>query len=90
MSAQGTAGEVRTATRSSSGANGQDLESLGRLVRAHHRSDLLFSIAGLFVLFVSLGLLATLLIDLLMDGAPRLDGDFLVNFPSRNPANADF
>ena len=88
MSAQGTVGEVRAATRSSSGANGQDLESLGRLVRAHHRSDLLFALAGLFVLFVSLGLLATLLIDLLMDGAPRISGDFLTSFPSRRPEDA--
>ncbi len=59
-----------------------------RLVDAARRRDLVFTGVGLFVLVLSMGMLAALIIDLLVDGFARIDGAFLTNFPSRLPERA--
>jgi phosphate transport system permease protein len=47
-----------------------------------------FLILGWVLVSVSLGALAVLLGDLVVSGMNRIDGSFLVNFPSRKPENA--
>ncbi len=67
------------------------LENLGAvraMIKRHKRNDVLFSIIGLIALMVGLMTLFTLFIDLVMDGYPRFNLDFLSNFPSRRAANA--
>lgn len=59
-----------------------------RLVRRQRRIDTLFAICGLLVLIISMGMLATLLVDLFVDGFARIDGEFLTEYPSRRPAEA--
>lgn len=51
-------------------------------------ADLLFQIASLLTLVVALAALATLVWDILADGAGRLSWTFLTTFPSRNAADA--
>ena len=58
------------------------------VVSGAKRQDLVFGVLGLLVLFVVLGLLATLVLDLLRDGLGRIDAQFLTSFPSRRPAAA--
>jgi phosphate transport system permease protein len=58
------------------------------LIRSAKRSDLAFAAGGLAVLVIAMGLLVTLVIDLLIDGMPRLSWDFFTSFPSRKPEQA--
>jgi phosphate transport system permease protein len=51
-------------------------------------ADLLFQLASLLTLIVALAALATLVYDVLSDGASRLDWTFLTTFPSRHAAEA--
>lgn len=62
--------------------------NLIRLVDRSKKIDWVFMIGGVMVLVISLGLLSTLLIDLMIDGLSRIDGDFLSSFPSRKPERA--
>lgn len=50
--------------------------------------DRLFKAAILASLLVALGVLAVLLIDVFIEGRPRLNGDLLSNMPSARPARA--
>jgi len=50
--------------------------------------DLAFVILGLVVLFASLLVLLVLFLDLVVEGAPRLNWDFVTSFASRKPENA--
>ncbi|HNR22448.1 MAG TPA: phosphate ABC transporter permease PstA [Steroidobacteraceae bacterium] len=50
--------------------------------------DLAFVIIGLVVLFASLLVLLVLFLDLVMQGAPRLNWDFFTSYASRKPENA--
>ncbi|MFZ5718356.1 MAG: phosphate ABC transporter permease PstA [Pseudomonadota bacterium] len=59
-----------------------------RLVSTKRAQDLAFGVIGIVVLFVVMGLLVTLVADLLIDGAARIDGEFLTSFPSRRAAQA--
>lgn len=59
-----------------------------RLVAAKRRQDLIFGTVGIIVLLVVMGLLLTLVADLVVDGAGRIDGEFLTSFPSRRPGAA--
>jgi len=52
------------------------------------RNERLFSLLGLFVCFLALVLLSTLIIDILVDGLGRLKPEFLTNFPSRRAEKA--
>lgn len=56
---------------------------------AHNKLlNYLFMIMGLLATLVGLFLLTALMIDLFLDGAPRLDAAFLTSFPSRFPEKA--
>jgi phosphate transport system permease protein len=58
------------------------------LVQGKRRQDLVFGALGIFALVVVMGLLMTLIGDLLADGLGRVDGQFLTSFPSRRAAEA--
>lgn len=59
-----------------------------RLIAAARRRDIIFAGLGLLVLVISMAFLAALLMDLLVDGVGRIDGQFLTQFPSRNAERA--
>jgi phosphate transport system permease protein len=69
-------------------------ESSGRsideqnLVRKANRQDLRFAVLGFVVLMVAMASLLALVLDFMVDGVPRIDRDFLTNFPSRRPEQA--
>ena len=50
--------------------------------------DQLFVVVGLLILFAALAVLVILFLDLVRQGAPRLDIGFLSEFPSRKPERA--
>lgn len=58
------------------------------LVDAKRRQDLVFGVVGILVLMVVMGLLMTLVADLLIDGVARISPEFLTSFPSRRAAAA--
>jgi phosphate transport system permease protein len=58
------------------------------LVKRNHRRDLIFGIGGVLSLVIALGLLLALIGNLLIDGAARIDYDFLTSFPSRRAERA--
>ncbi|MFN9928906.1 MAG: hypothetical protein ACK53I_18440, partial [Phenylobacterium sp.] len=58
------------------------------LVQGKRRQDLVFGVLGILALVVVMGLLLTLIGDLLTDGHSRVDGQFLTSFPSRRAAQA--
>jgi phosphate transport system permease protein len=58
------------------------------LVGAKRRQDLIFGSVGILVLFVVMGLLTTLVADLMIDGLGRISPEFLTSFPSRRAAAA--
>ena len=53
-----------------------------------HRADAAFRVLALGTLLVALVTLAALVIDVLIDGAGRLDWQFLTSLASRRPADA--
>jgi phosphate transport system permease protein len=59
-----------------------------RMLARRYRTDFLFRVCAVTMLFIGLGTLAVLLIDVLMDGAGKLSGSFLTSFPSRKPEQA--
>ena len=58
------------------------------LVQRNRRRDLVFGIGGVLSLVIALGLLLALIGNLLIDGAARIDYDFLTSFPSRRAERA--
>jgi phosphate transport system permease protein len=65
------------------------LDANHRALIAHaKRSDILFAIGGLVVLFIAMSMLVALVVDLAVDGVPRLNKDFFLSFPSRKPEQA--
>jgi len=60
----------------------------GRLIRRARRVDLAFAGVGLLVMVIAMAMLMALIVDLLIDGLPRLSWDFFTNFPSRRPERA--
>lgn len=59
-----------------------------RLIGRARRVDLAFAGLGLLVMVVAMAMLTALIVDLLVDGLPRLSWDFLTSFPSRRAARA--
>jgi phosphate transport system permease protein len=59
-----------------------------RLIRRARSVDLAFACAGLLVMVIAMTMLMALIVDLLIDGLPRLSWDFFTNFPSRRPERA--
>ena len=55
---------------------------------ARHRREAVFKVVGLLATLVGLVALATLFVDLAVQGLPRLSWDFFVNFPSRFASRA--
>lgn len=58
------------------------------LIRYRKRQDAAFNVLGVVCTFVGIVVLAVLLLDLLIDGFPRLNWHFLTSFPSRRAASA--
>ena len=65
-----------------------NLAEVREMIRRHKRNDILFSVIGLLALILALLTLLILFVDLVMDGYPRFNLDFLSNFPSRRAANS--
>jgi phosphate transport system permease protein len=62
---------------------------LARIVGANKRADVIMASIGVVVLIVAMALLASVMIDLIVSGWPRLiNPEFYVNFPSRHPEKA--
>src|SRR3990172_3856324 len=64
------------------------MEDIKKRIRYNKRWNYLFMVIGLLSTMVGLILLCALMIDLAMDGAPRLSYKFLTSFPSRFPDEA--
>ncbi len=69
-------------------ANPEKLVALRELIAKHKRFDLLFSVCGVLALSVGVLTLAALLINMAIDGVPRLNSEFFTSFPSRRAENA--
>ena len=63
----------------------QDIKSI---IAKHKALDGMFAVIGLLALMVGLVTLLALIIDLAMDGVPRLSWTFFTSFPSRFPEQA--
>lgn len=59
-----------------------------QLIRRGKRQDAIFNIIGILFTLVGIVTLAVLIVDLLIDGLPRLSTQFLTAFPSRIPSRA--
>ena len=66
----------------------KNLDEVRAMIRRHKLNDYIFSIIGLIALMVGLLTLLTLFVDLVMDGYPRFNQEFLTNFPSRRAGSA--
>ncbi|MBI4619495.1 MAG: phosphate ABC transporter permease PstA [Desulfobacterales bacterium] len=64
------------------------MEDIRKRIRYNTRWNYLFTIIGLLSTMVGMILLCALMIDLAIDGAPRLSCKFLTSFPSRFPEEA--
>ena len=66
-----------------------ELQEIRNLIARHKRWDLIFGLRRAAVAeHRRAGVPAALVIDMAIDGAPRLTWDFFTNFPSRRPAQA--
>ncbi|OIP90120.1 MAG: phosphate ABC transporter, permease protein PstA [Syntrophaceae bacterium CG2_30_49_12] len=64
------------------------MKDLKKLIRYNKLWNYLFMIIGLLATMLGLILLCALMVDLAVDGAPRLSYKFLTSFPSRFPEEA--
>ena len=69
-------------------ASAENLVALRKLIVQHKRFDYLFTACGIFALAVGVLTLAALLINMAIDGVPRLNSEFFTSFPSRKAENA--
>ncbi len=69
-------------------ASPEKLAELRALITRHKRFDTLFSAIGVLALAVGVLTLAALLINMAIDGVPRLNMEFFTSFPSRKAENA--
>jgi phosphate transport system permease protein len=69
-------------------AYARDLGAIRALIASHKRWDMIFGLCGLLALMVGVLTFAALFVDMAIDGVPRLNLDFFINFPSRRPAQA--
>lgn len=65
-----------------------DLRQLRDLIARRKLWDQVFAIVGLTAMLVGMLTLTALFVDLLLDGAPRMTGDFFTSFPSRRAGQA--
>lgn len=66
----------------------EELRQAEAAVRSAKRRDYIVAALGLLVMVIAMGLLLSLIADLVVRGLGRIDLDFLTSFPSRRPANA--
>jgi len=64
------------------------MEDIKSIIAKHKAYDGLFAVFGLVGLFVGLATLIALIVDLAIDGLPRISWQFFTNFPSRFPEKA--
>ena len=61
----------------------ENLDAVRAMIRRHKRNDIVFATIGLLALMLGLLTLLTLFVNLVMDGYPRFNLQFLSDFPSR-------
>ena len=61
----------------------RSFETRSRSLRWRHRKGTIFAVLGVISVVLALGMLATLIIDILIKGVPWLSWDFLTTFDSR-------
>ena len=66
----------------------ENLAEVRAMIKRHKRNDKLFAIIGLLALMLGLITLMLLFWQLIADGYPKFDLDFLTEFPSRRAARA--
>ena len=59
------------------------MSDFSAIIRKRKRQDFIFNIVGILCTLVGIVTLGALLVDLIVDGAGRLDFSFLTSFPSR-------
>ena len=64
------------------------LQEIRSLIARHKRWDIIFATIGLVSLSIGALTFLALVVDMAVDGAPRLNWDFFTHFPSRRPAQA--
>ena len=64
------------------------MQKLKALIARRKIFDRMFSVVGLLALTIGLITLSALILDLAVDGLPRLSWDFFTSFPSRFAAKA--
>lgn len=65
-----------------------NLDQIRAMIRRHKLNDAIFAAVGLVALMIGLLTLLILFIDLVLDGYPRFNMDFLSQFPSRHAEQA--
>ena len=66
----------------------EKLVTLRALIAKHKRFDTMFAALGVVALSIGVLTLAALLINMVIDGIPRLNAEFFTSFPSRKAENA--
>jgi phosphate transport system permease protein len=66
----------------------KNLDAIRAMIKRHKLNDYIFSIIGLLALMFALITLVILFVDLIMDGYPRFNADFFMEFPSRRAGSA--
>ncbi|WP_417269664.1 phosphate ABC transporter permease PstA [Celeribacter sp.] len=79
---------MSTATNTSAGEAVQTHKDALDAVHRAKQKDLLFATGGLIVMAIAMTLLLTLIGDLIIRGAGRIDQNFMTSYPSRLPERA--
>ncbi|PPS44115.1 phosphate ABC transporter permease PstA [Chroococcidiopsis sp. TS-821] len=66
----------------------QDLQHIKTIIARNKLWQAMFAVVGLLSVLVGIATLIILIIDLFIDGLPRLSWQFLTSFPSRKPEEA--
>lgn len=69
-------------------SHSHDLGAIRALIAKSKRWDTLFGVLGILSLMVGVLTFTALFVDMAIQGIPRLDSEFFVNFPSRRAENA--
>lgn len=65
-----------------------NLDEIRAMIRRHKLNDSIFALVGLVALMIGLLTLLILFVDLVADGYPRFNMEFLTSFPSRHAEEA--
>lgn len=66
----------------------RNIDEVRAMIKRHKLNDTFFAIVGLIALMIGLLALLVLFVDLVVDGYPRFNFEFLSNFPSRRAGQA--